>query len=340
MNNPAPLTATSSRPQQPWEPYLPPYVTLYFVNYDDDLRHSHELLQECLERNSLYPISEKIDEWWEYPEGYYIDDMKRLMEGDGVEFEDDWVDDIREALWAKDDSDPVKDLLRNTGPVTMYYSLGVDIDGWHEAFLCEPWRGDSEAMAEYKMRRALGVKKGTKAAEQIANIVTNAPYGGEVRVYFAAHISDMLSTEYDGNAADYRTIQFKGEFAVALYNPTQGSGDFEYIELDFKKPFKRDDLAMSDVDRYSLEECFGMCGDWLHKADVPKLSFEGRKPRNAAQPSEAAKRRAREAEYERVFKAGGCTYGDTDFRRHRDTYYLNEVPCGTHCPHCGQFWVD
>ena len=24
----------------------------------------------------------------------------------------------------------------------------------------------------------------------------------------------------------------------------------------------------------------------------------------------------------------------------RDVYYKNEIPCGWHCPHCGQFWID
>lgn len=45
-------------------------------------------------------------------------------------------------------------------------------------------------------------------------------------------------------------------------------------------------------------------------------------------------------EYDRVYKAGGCTLGDTDMRRHRDVYYRNVFPCGSVCPHCGQFWGD
>lgn len=325
---------------KPWEKYIPTYVDMYYVDYSDDLSKATDLLQECIEKNNLFPISEKVDDWWDYPEGEYIKEIEREMKRDGLDFDDEWIDEIRDALWAKDTSDPVKDLLGNTGAISMYYSLGAEVDGWHEAFMCNPWRGDSEAMAEYKMRRALGIKKGTKAAEQIHKIVVNAPYGGEVRIYFETPLTDMLSTEYDEYAKDYRTIHFKGTFAVALYSPTQGSGDYEEIELDLKVPFKRDNLAVSDSDRYSLEECFGMCYDWLRETDTPQMSFEGRKQKKSTEPSPAAQLRAREAEYERVFKAGGCTLGDTDYRRHRNVYYSNEIPCGSHCPHCGQFWID
>lgn len=333
-------TKEISQSAKPWEKYIPTYVSMYYVDYRDNLNESSELLQKCIERNNLFAISENINDWWDYPEQEYLNEIERQMEADGIDFDYDWIDEIRDALWAKDDSDPVEDLLRNTGGINMYYSLGVEIDGWHEAFMCTPWRGDSEAMAEYKMRRALGIKKGEKAAEQIHNIVANASYGGEIRIYFQTPLKDMLSTKYDENAKDYRTIYFKGTFAVALYDPLNGSGDYEEIELDLKVPFKRDNLAVSDSDRYSLEQCFGMFHDWLEHTDVPQMSFDGRKQKKSDKPSAAAQKRAKEAEYERVFKAGGCTLGDTDYRRHRDTYYDNNVPCGTHCPHCGQFWID
>lgn len=325
-----------------WRPYLPEYVSLYYVDYRDDLHDSRDgmkLMSQCLAKNNLYPLSESVCDWWDNPEGYYIDEMQKAMEADGIEWDNEWIDDIREALWNKDESEPVNDLLRNTGAVNMFYSLNVEVDGWHEAAFCTPWRGDSEVMAAYKLRRALKIQKGTKAAEQIKSIVANAPYGGDVRIYFSAELKDMLSNEY-GEGEDFKTIHFKGTFAVALYNSLEGSGDYEEIELDLTLPFDRDNLAISDSDRYSLESCFGMCYDWLRGTDVPKLSHEAYGKKKSKKPSKAAQMREQEAEYDRVFKAGGCTLGDTDFRRHRDVYYVNNFPCGHYCPHCGQFWVD
>ena len=124
---------------RPWEPYIPTYVGMYYVDYRDDLSDNTKLLQDCIDKNSLYPISEYLDDWWEYPEAPYLEEMQNQMERDGIEWDDDWVDEIRDALWAKDTSDPINDLLRNTGAITMFYSLGVEIDGWHSAFLCNPW---------------------------------------------------------------------------------------------------------------------------------------------------------------------------------------------------------
>jgi hypothetical protein len=44
--------------------------------------------------------------------------------------------------------------------------------------------------------------------------------------------------------------------------------------------------------------------------------------------------------YDETFKNGKCTFGDTDFNRHRNVSYINDYPCGHKCPHCGTFWID
>lgn len=127
---------------------------------------------------------------------------------------------------------------------------------------------------------------------------------------------------------------------MAVYDGTQGGGDFEYINIDKTFPFTRDNLYTSDADKYSLENCFGMCGDWLDKSASPIFSMKKPKRTSKLAKSKNAERMAREAEYNKVFKAGGCTFGDMDYKRHRDVYYDNNVPCGSHCPHCGTFWID
>lgn len=325
---------------RPWEPYIPTYVDMYYVDYRDDLSDNTKLLQECIDKNSLYPISECLDDWWEYPEAPYLEEMQNQMERDGIEWDDDWVDEIRDALWAKDTSDPINDLLRNTGAITMFYSLGVEIDGWHSAFLCNPWRGESEEMAAYKIRRALGISKDSPEAKKIWTIVCNAPYGGELRIYFETDLRDVHSRKYEENDRDFKSIHFKGTVAVALYDHNQGSGYYEEIAIDRKFPFKRENLALSDSEKYSLEEYFGMCGDWLRGTDAPTLSFDAPKNNRKLKSSTAVQDRAREAELDRIFKAGGCTFGDMNYKRHRDVYYRNEIPCGSKCPHCGTFWID
>ena len=146
----------------------------------------------------------------------------------------------------------------------------------------------------------------------------------------------MLREEHD---QDLKSIHFKGTVAVALYDHNQGSGYYEEFEIDRKFPFKRENLALSDSEKYSLEKCFGMCGDWLRGTDAPTLSFDAPKNNRKLKSSTAVQDRAREAELDRIFKAGGCTFGDMNYKRHRDVYYRNEIPCGSKCPHCDA-WID
>lgn len=320
------------------QPYLPDYVSLYYVDYRDDLCEHNDLLQESLCSNSLNPINEKVWDWWDYPEGEYLKEIRQKMERDDLdEVYEENEDEIRDWLNEHDTSTPVKDLLSNTGNISMFYSLGLEIDGWHSAFMCAPWRAGSYAQDAYKIRRKLGIEKDTPEAKLIDSIVQNASGGGELRIYFADGLTCVLSNDPDD---DFKQIHFKGKFAVALYNASEGSGDFEYITIDRTFPFTRDNLYTSESDKYSLENCFGMCRDWLDKSSTPIFSMEKSKRVSKIEKSKNAERMAREAEYNKVFKAGGCTFGDMDYRRHRDVYYDNNVPCGSHCPYCGTFWID
>ena len=63
------------------QPYLPTHVNLYFVDYRDDLCEQKELLQESLSSNCLDPIQDKVWDWWDYPEGTYLDEIRKKMEG-------------------------------------------------------------------------------------------------------------------------------------------------------------------------------------------------------------------------------------------------------------------
>lgn len=320
------------------QPYLPNYVSLYFVDYRDNLCENKDLLQKSVSSNSLDSIHEKIWDWWDYPEGEYLKEIRQKMEQDGAEeLYEKHEDEIRDWLCENDTSTPVKDLLRNTGNISMFYSLGLEIDGWHSGFMCNPWRDGSYAMDAYKIRQKLGIRKGTPESDLIDSIVRNASGGGELRLYFNSELADVLSTDSE---TDFKQIHFKGEIAVALYNASEGSGDFEYLKIDKSFPFVRENLYTSESDKYSLENCFGMCSDWLDKSDFPVFSMDKpRKPQTLIK-SKNADRIAQEAELNRVFKAGGCTAGDMDYKRHRGVYYDNNVPCGSRCPHCGTFWID
>lgn len=320
------------------QPYLPSYVNLYFVDYRDDLCENKDLLQKSVSSNSLDSIHEKVYDWWDYPEGEYLKEIRQKMEQDGAEdLYEKHEDEIRDWLCEKDTSTPVKDLLRNTGKVSMFYSLGLEVDGWHYAFMCNPWRNGSYAMDAYKIRQKLGIKKGSSEADKIDSIVRNASGGGELRLYFSSELTAVLSDDPEN---DFKQVHFKGEFAVAIYNAGEGSGNFEYITLDKSFPFKRSNLYISESEKYHLENCFGMCSDWLNQKGGPVFTMEAPIKGQKIKASKNAVRNAQDTEYKCIFQAGGCSAGDMDYTRHRDVYYDNNVPCGSRCPHCGTFWID
>lgn len=331
--------------------YLPETCHLYYVDYRSDLsgRENAELLQECIEQNSLSPIANRVFSWWDYPEEYELKEIREAMAKDGCEeLYEEHLDEIRDWLYEHDKSTPVEDLLRNTGYITFFYSLGLDVDGWHSGsyLFGVPYRGESEKMAVYRIARKLGIKKGTTNYERIKELVSEAGGGGELRIYFEASIDELISgaeenrlywTNEDGKQ-DFKSMRFLGDVKLALYNPGEGSGWETTIELDKTIPFKRENLFVSETEKWDLESTFGMCGDWLRGKDKPTMLYKSCK--GTIRESKNVERMKCEAELNKVFRAGGCTHGDMDMSRHRDVKYVNDIPCGWHCPHCGTFWID
>jgi hypothetical protein len=331
---------TQSRTSMPiWEYYVPEHISLYFVDYRDNLDDHSDLINKCVQGNNIYPLSENVFDWWDSPEQYYIEQTRTNLENAGLGYLfDDCYDEICEYIWDHDESNPIEGLLANTRNQVYFYDLGIEVDGWHEAFLCDPWRGESEAQAAAKIRRKLGIKKDTDEAKYKNKLVAEASYGGHLRIYFESQLMDLLTSD---ERSDFKSIKFKGHFNVAIYNPTSGSGWFEDMDLDCTFRFNRKNLFLSckDADRYTLEDCFGIFRDWCSRYDAPILSKDVTKS-GVCRTSSTSKLAAQEAEYERVFKAGGCSCGDTDIRRHRGVIYINEFPCRNLCPHCGQEWID
>ena len=330
--------------------YLPSYVSLYYIDYRDTLNDgSHaELLQMCIEQNSLQPLDEMIYDWFETSKQEYMEEIREAMKADGLEeLYKEYEDDICDWLYENDKSTPVENLISNTGEITFFYSLGLNVDGWHRGgFFCNPYRGESEKMAVYRIARKLGIKKGTGNYERIRELVSEAGCGGELRIYFETSVDELISgaeenqlhwTNEDGKK-DFKSMRFNGEVKLALYNPGEGSGWETTISLYKTIPFKRENLFVSETEKWDLESTFGMCSDWLRDKDTPEMLYKSCK--GAISKSKNVERMKREAELNKVFREGGCTRGDMDMSRHRDVTYVNEIPCGWHCPHCGTFWID
>lgn len=143
--------------------YIPQYVSLYYVDYRDDLDEHEDIQEECIRSNNMEKLYEKAYEWYEEQESSnmhdYLEETRKNMEADNLagEFEEH-EDEIRELIYDRNDSDPVKDLIRNSSVTNFFYSLGVEIIGYLTG--CS-LRGESVAMACHKVRRALHLKRGS-----------------------------------------------------------------------------------------------------------------------------------------------------------------------------------
>lgn len=161
-----------------------------------------------------------------------------------------------------------------------------------------------------------------------------ASYGGTLVIYFYTTLSEILPD------IDKNTLCFK-DMHVAIINTYNGSGDSCFLKRDkyVKFPSNRDKISYENTIHYnySFDVC-GMVEDWCKGT---QFYFCNKTHNNIKlEPSEQKKLKEINRKYQETYDKGGCTFGDTDINRHRDTYYLNEYPCGTHCPHCHQFWID
>jgi hypothetical protein len=327
-----------NKTKKTWKDYMPSRVDLYYVDYDDNLEYRQHTIQECINENSDSPLMECIETCWDCPEDSYLKDIKSKMEADGLLDEyDKHYEDICDYLYEHDESTPIKDLMRNTH-INCFYDLGYEVDGIHEGFLTTPYRTKTIDEELAKCRTILNISKGSKQEEQLKGIIESCSYGGNLRIYFPFEYDDFVNGKDAKD--DYKTISFKGKFTVAVLNSQEGNGDFEDIDLDCTFPFKRENIGLSSLDHYSMENTCGLDYNWCKTDGQYSFGYDNTVKSTDIKESVSKKERALQAQYEKTFKEGGCTNGDTDIRRHRDIYYDNNIPCEIRCPHCGQFWID
>ena len=314
---------------------LPRRVELAYVDYRDNLDERKELIQECLHKNEWYPLDEEIMEWYtdsEYEsENYYLKelakDLVRTFDVDeerAERFVEEHDEELRDLLRDRDESDTLHDLLRNTRPIVAFYDTGYEFD--ETCFL-----STQEFTAERaRLRRALRIV-GKHYDKLLSELLANASYGGRLVIYFQIDPEDFIGKP--GN-----TIAFSDP-NVAIIDTYNGSGHHVHLaKHELTLAYERTNLFLDETIKYNYTFAVcGMAGNWCEDTDAKLITRKRtRKPVASSLNVEAE----REAQYNATFKVGGCTFGDMDMKRHRKTYYLNEYPCGTHCPTCQTFWID
>lgn len=312
-------TLIMEQKQKTWEDYMPSYVNLYPVDYTDNFDEQLNLLQKCVEENSLAPLHENALEWWWPATDYYLQQiLKEMWENEDEHLMREHKGDIEEWLYDHDESNAVEETLNNTSTQSFFYDLGV-------------WVNIEEEDAAEKVMRVLNIKDGTEEAESIRELCDNCFYSGNLRIYFEADVEDMINNKEE----DWKTIYFHDYCMVAIHNTACGSGNFVRVELDKSFKFIRENLQISRTEKWSMENVCGLYGGWLSDCNAPIFDFKT----DGCEVSVSEQVR-RERECQRVYEAGGCSFSDEHLDRHRGVYYINNFPCGWKCPNCGRFWID
>jgi hypothetical protein len=320
---------------------LPAYISLYYVDYNDNLQEHIDELQSCVSSNSLDKLYEAMSVAYLECECESLKSYKKELQNDveteyGLDEEtahrlvfETYSDEIEGALYERDSSDVVKDLLKNTGDFSIFIDTGLEIeDGAYR------WTRSEQSRWLGKIKRKLKITS-AKWDNDIRMMLSQASYGGSLVVYLYNSVQNVLTD----SEKDWKSVSFSNP-AIAIINTDCGSGDHTHLTgHTFSMPFVRENLFIDKYFKYNyVDAVCGMYQDWC-KDSTATFSYDSVKGKKSA-TSPLAAQALQDRKYAETFKKGGCTFGDMDIRRHRGVYYINDFPCGSKCPHCGTFWID
>lgn len=105
--------------KQSWTDYVPHSVSLYYVDYRENLDSHDDLQEQCIRRNSLGPLEEQILEWYADQEHDnlqgYLSEIRNEMEADGKSAE--YIrheEKIKDLLYERNNTDPAEELIDNS----------------------------------------------------------------------------------------------------------------------------------------------------------------------------------------------------------------------------------
>lgn len=318
--------------------------TLFYVNYDDNLDESLETVQEAIQNQDWQPLDEIFESWnmldAEWNSIDYIlkelqNDIERRFDIEDDEAEtliETYKEELVEIIRDRDDSDFLKDLLRQTSNPVMFYETGLDVE-FDVPFGTE--KDLKECLKEIK--KTLKIKLSNTTWDDDLEMMIQQGYSGHLVVYFTDDIRDYLMID---NKMTH--ISFKNPH-VAIINNYNGSGDHCYLQgHEFSMPLNTKDIWLDKCVKYSYTyDVCGMYSNWCDNTIVNFLKKRISKPIVESNNSKTLReQQEKDRKYQSVYDSGKCTFGDMKYSRHRRLVYRNDFPCGSKCQDCGTFFID
>lgn len=304
-------------------------VELNYIDYRDCIENDKDIELLVNSKDGREQFEEKMFENWS-GEGQYesIDYIITELEKDnGVKYTDNTKELIREWCYSHDTSDILGGLLKNTGSKYFYYDLGMEVEGWGSDY-------DKQEREIMKLlrTRSVGVRKAVREA------LINSD-GGQLVVLFEEDIDNLIG---DGSDEAGKVIAFGVKASICVMDRLNGSGWYSELGEELVASFDRNNLHSDEgAGGYSFTgDVCGMTRGFMSGATIRNKRASD-KVVGAVRNEEAEARQAREARYEKKWReTKECSAGDMDIKRHENTPYRNEYPCGNKCEKCGTFWID
>ena len=304
---------------------------LIYVDYKDNLDEQMEEMQNSIINGNFDNFDEKIDNWyWDSVNDSIneeIYELKKQLKSKGYSLDnfEDFEDIVYDIICGRDNSNPLPTLIKNTSKTPIFFSLNMYID---EDL-------DSIKRTLNKIKKILNIPFNNKEYDKdILYVLNNRCYGGHLGIFATPDYEDLLMN---------KPMKFSGDIRLAIVNYDNGSG-WHTILKNFETPYYifNKNIFIDETFKYNFS--FAVCdmySDWCKDCeliiDQPK---ESDKIINIKPNERLVSFIKNDIEYDKIFKEGGCSFGDMNIKRHRNVEYINEYPCGSRCKDCGTFWID
>jgi hypothetical protein len=282
---------------------LPKYVSLYFVDYREDLSGHIDRLQECISGNCWDSLYEELDYYLCESRQEGLSSYKNELKNDiMVKFNADedqayelvcetYGNEIEDFLAQKDSSDAVSDLLKNTSKFSFFMDTELEIEdgSWS-------WTRSEQTGWLKKIKRKLKIDS-NRWDEEIRQMLSEASFGGQLVVYFYDSVENLLT---DDNEKEWKSVLFTNP-VIAIIHTGCGSGFDTCLQgHKFMATFNRKSLFIDKYFKYNyVSAVCGMSQDWC-KYTVVKFSFESIKGRKIT-PSPLAAEALQDRKYASIF---------------------------------------
>jgi len=317
---------------------LPETTTLQYVDYNESLDEQIEAIQQCIAARNWEALDMVlIDSGWEQEMESISEYSKQLRKDLQAKYSlkkkqakslmQVFEEEIDETIYSRCNDNILKDLLRNTGSLIAHYDTGYYMEdgSWN-------WSKMEIEDEVAKIKVFLEITS-DKYDDEIFSVISQATYGGNLLIYFNLDLEEYLKN------FEAKSITFT-DYSMGIIDHYNGSGDV--LDGIIKEPFtiqlNPENIFLEESIKYNWTYAIaGMDSNWCNDT---KIEFSDIQSDVEVESSKTNNLLNKEAEYNKTYQEGGCTFGDMDITRHRSTPYINDFPCGNKCLRCGTFWID